>query len=33
MVNVVLDVKCIRLKYMLKTINCDKVDRVIYLKI
>ena len=30
MVNVVLDLKCIRLKYMLETINCNKVDPVIY---
>ena len=29
MVNVVLDLKCIRLKYMLETINYNKVDPVI----
>ena len=29
MVNVVLDLECIRLKYMLETINCNKVDPVI----
>jgi len=29
MVNVVLDLKCIRLKYMLETINYKKVDPVI----
>ena len=29
MVNVVLDLKCIRLKYMLETINYIKVDPVI----
>ena len=30
-VNVDLDIKCIRLKYMLETINCNKVDHVIKL--
>ena len=29
MVNVVLDLKCIQLKYMLETINYNKVDPVI----
>jgi len=29
MVTVVLDLKCIRLKYMLETINYNKVDPVI----
>ena len=29
MVNVVLDLECIRLKYMLETINYNKVDPVI----
>jgi len=29
MVNVVLDLKCIILKYMYETINCNKVDPVI----
>jgi len=29
MVNVVLDITCIRLKYMLETINYNKVDPVI----
>jgi len=29
MVNVVLDLKCLRLKYMLETINYNKVDPVI----
>jgi len=29
MVNVVLDIKCIILKYMLETINYNKVDPVI----
>ena len=29
MVNVVLDIKCVRLKYMLETINYNKVDPVI----
>jgi len=29
MVNVVLDIKCIILKYMLETINYNKVDLVI----
>jgi len=29
MVNIVLDLKCIRLKYMLETINYIKVDPVI----
>ena len=29
MVNVVLDLKCVRLKYMLETINYNKVDPVI----
>ena len=29
MVTVVLDIKCIRLKYMLETINQNKVDPVV----
>jgi len=29
MVNVVLDLKCVRLKYKLETINYNKVDPVI----
>jgi len=29
MVNVVLDLKCIRLKYMLEKINYNKVDAII----
>jgi len=29
MVNIVLDIKCIRLKYTLETINNNKVDPVI----
>jgi len=29
MVNIVLDLKCIRIKYMLETINYNKVDPVI----
>ena len=29
MVNVVLDLKCIRLKYMLETVNNKKVDPVV----
>jgi len=29
MINVVLDLKCLRLKYMLETINYNKVDPVI----